>query len=154
MWFAIGYTAYPGQVHREVNEIKKICFIVALLAAAISISLFCGAWAQDAAEFATVRGNLSYGDGTWRANDFGWFYYDLDEDAGGEELQVKDVVGRTAKKGDITYLSRPWSKHFDYAPWGSYEVLALFGKLYLLAILIVLLPMRSAPWPKESLGRY
>jgi S-layer protein (TIGR01567 family) len=131
LWFAIGYTAYPGQVHREVNEIKKICFIVALLAAAISISLFCGAWAQDAAEFATVRGNLSYGDGTWRANDFGWFYYDLDEDAGGEELQVKDVVGRTAKKGDITYLSRPWSKHFDYAPWGSYEVLALFGKLYL-----------------------
>ena len=57
MWFAIGYTAYPGQVHREVNEIKKICFIVALLAAAISISLFCGAWAQDAAEFATAGHN-------------------------------------------------------------------------------------------------
>ena len=93
--------------------------------------LLSGAWAQEAVEATTVRGHISDGNGVWRADDFGWFYYDLDEDTGGEELRIKDLEGRTAKKGDIVYSSCTWSKQFEYAPWGSYEVVALLGKPYL-----------------------
>ena len=67
------------------------------------LCLATGAYAQDAVEAAYVRGHFSDGDGVWRAGDFGWFYYDPDEDRGGEELIV-DVQGRTVEKGHITLL--------------------------------------------------
>ncbi len=112
-------------------KIRKICFIVTLLAITINLWLLSGAIAQDAVEAASVRGHLADGDAVWRADDFGWFYYDLDDDTGGEELLIKDLEGRTAKKGSIVYSSRTWSKQFEYAPWGSYEVVGLLGKPYL-----------------------
>ena len=95
--------------------------------------LLSGAIAQEAVQLATVRGHLAIGEAeaVWRADDFGWFYYDLDDDTGGEELRVKDLEGRTAKKGSIVYSSRTWSKQFEYAPWGSYEVVGLMGKPFL-----------------------
>ena len=112
-------------------KIIKIRFAIALAIIAMHLVLLSGAIAQEAVVAASVRGHLADGDAVWKADDFGWFYYDLDDDTGGEELLVKDLEGRTAKKGSIIYSSRTWSKQFEYAPWGSYEVVALMGKPFL-----------------------
>ena len=112
-------------------KIIKIGLAIALAIIAMHLGLLSGAIAQDAVEVASVRGHLAHGDAVWRADDFGWLYYDLDDDSGGEELLIRDLEGRTAKKGSIVYSSRPWSKQFEYAPWESYEVVALMGKPYL-----------------------
>ena len=85
--------------------------------------------AQEISEAASVRGHFANGDGIWRADDFGWFYYDLDEDVGGETLQI-DLDDRAADKGQIDYTSRVLVEQFEYKPWGSFEKVAFFGKPY------------------------
>jgi len=111
--------------------IIRIVLVMALTITVMHLGLLSGAIAQDAIEVATVRGHLADGNAIWRADDFGWFYYDLDKNSGGEELLIKDLEGRRAKKGSIIYSSRTWSKQFEYAPWGSYGVVGLMGKPYL-----------------------
>lgn len=80
-------------------------------------------------EAASVRGHFGYGNDTWKSNDFGWFYYDLDNDLGGETLRI-ELKNRTAEKGHITYSSTPWIQHFEYEPWGSFQAISYLGKLY------------------------
>jgi len=92
--------------------------------------LTAGALGQDAVDAAYVRGHFSSGDGVWRASDFGWFYYDLDEDTGSEVLTV-NVTGRTAMEGDIVYSSRAWTTDFEYGPWGKFQEVAFLGIPYL-----------------------
>ena len=92
--------------------------------------LLSAASAQEPVEAAEVRGHFSDGNGVWSADDFGWFYYDLDKDLGGEQLKI-DLQGRVAEKGHIVYSSKAWSRQFEYEPWGSYQVVAFLGKLYL-----------------------
>jgi len=99
--------------------------ILAALAAALP-----AASAQEAVESAYIRGHISGGDGIWRADDFGWFFYDLDKGQGGEQLRI-NVSGRTADKSKIVYSSHAWTRDFEYEPWGSYEAVAFLGKLYL-----------------------
>jgi len=102
------------------------------LAAAILVLAVVPVWlasAQEISEAASVRGHFAYGDGVWRADDFGWFYYDLDEDLGGEMLQI-DLKDRTAEKGHIVYSSKIWTEQFQYGPWGSFQRVAFFGKPY------------------------
>jgi S-layer protein (TIGR01567 family) len=111
-------------------EIRKIWLTVALAIIAMHLVLLSTASAQDPVESAEVRGHMSNGNGTWSAGDFGWFYYDLDKAAGGEQLKI-GLQGRSAEKGQIVYSSKPWSREFEYKPWGSYNVLAFLGKLYL-----------------------
>jgi len=110
------------------------CIRAVYLAAAAMLVLLFGlissSFAQDAMEAAYVRGHFGYGDDVWRASDFGWFYYDLDKDQGGEELKI-DLDGRTAEKGHLVYSSSVWSQEFEYKPWGSYQAVAFFGKPYL-----------------------
>ena len=67
-------------------EIRTIWFIAAAAMLVLLFGLVSSAFAQEPVEAAFVRGHFSEGDGIWRANDFGWFYYDLDKDQGGEEL--------------------------------------------------------------------
>lgn len=92
--------------------------------------LVSSAFAQQPVEAAFVRGHFSYGDGIWRADDFGWFYYDLDKDQGGEELRI-DVQERVAEKGNIVYSSKTWTSEFEYEPWGSFQEIGILGKPYL-----------------------
>jgi S-layer protein (TIGR01567 family) len=92
--------------------------------------LVSSAFAQEPVEAAFVRGHFSEGNGIWRANDFGWFFYDLDQDQGGEELVI-DLQGRTAEKEHIVYSSKTWSQRFEYEPWGSFHEVAFLGKPYL-----------------------
>ena len=85
--------------------------IAAMLLALLIVPLVLGpvANAQEAVESAYVRGHISDGNGIWRADDFGWFYYDLDENQGGEQLEV-ELDGRVADKDKIVYTSNAWSK--------------------------------------------
>ena len=76
--------------------------MVALAIIAMHIVLLSAASAQEPVEAAEVRGHTSNGNGTWSADDFGWFYYDLDKDTGGEQLKIS-LQGRSAEKGQIVY---------------------------------------------------
>jgi S-layer protein (TIGR01567 family) len=89
--------------------------------------------AQNPVETALVRGHFSSGDGIWRADDFGWFYYDLDEAQGNEALSVDIDVdeGRRAKKSHVVYNTTTWDDQFQYKPWGSYKSISFLGKHYL-----------------------
>jgi S-layer protein (TIGR01567 family) len=84
----------------------------------------------DLVEAAFIRGHFSNGNGIWLADDFGWFYYNLDEDLGGEELKI-DMQGRTAEKGHIIYSSKTWMQQFKYEPWGCFYEVAFWGNAYL-----------------------
>jgi len=88
------------------------------------------AFAQEPVEAAFVRGHFSEGNGIWRADDFGWFFYDIDKDLGGEELRV-DLRGRTAEQEHIVYTSKTWLQQFEYGLWGSFHKVAFLGKPYL-----------------------
>ncbi len=124
-----------SRIHSK-KRCSRIRIIWAIAAAAIFALLLAlpvlvpGVFAQDAVESAYVRGHISNGDGIWRADDFGWFYYDLDMDQGGEQLQI-DMDGRLADKNKIVYSSSTWFKPFDYEPWGSYRAVAFLGRLFL-----------------------
>jgi S-layer protein (TIGR01567 family) len=102
-----------------------------LLPLVVVILLFVLSSAASAqTEEAFVRGHFSGGDGTWNPKDFGWFYYDLDEDVGGESLSV-DLDGKLAEKNHIIYASKVFSSDFNFKPWGCYETIAFLGKPYL-----------------------
>jgi S-layer protein (TIGR01567 family) len=109
---------------------KRHRFLLILAEFTLLLMLISQASAQQPVEAAMVRGHLSEGDGIWRAEDFGWFYYDLDESQGGEMLSA-DVDGRTAEKSRIIYDSRAWSSKFRYESWGTYMSIAFLGKHYL-----------------------
>ena len=106
----------------------RIIWLIALQI--LLLTLFPIASAQEPVEAAVVRGHFSNGDGLWRADDFGWFYYDLDDAVGGEQLKI-DLAERTAEKGHIVYSSRAWLNEFEYEAWGSYQAVAFLGKRYL-----------------------
>ncbi len=108
----------------------KIRIIWLIAVQVLLLTLFPCASAQEPVEAAVVRGHFSNGDGLWRADDFGWFYYDLDDAVGGEQLKI-DLVERTAEKGHIVYSSRAWLNEFEYEAWGSYQAVAFLGKRYL-----------------------
>ena len=77
-----------------------------------------------------VRGQFSGGNGSWNAESFGWFYYDLDEGASGERLTI-EAEGRDVKKGHLIYSSEVWTEEFDFEEWGRYQAVAFLGKRYL-----------------------
>jgi S-layer protein (TIGR01567 family) len=97
----------------------------------IIMTLTSGASAQQPVEAAFVRGQFSEGNGTWQPDNFGWFYYDVDKDVGGERLSVNVMEERLAEKGDVIYSSTVWPQNFEYKPWGSYNAVAFLGKPYL-----------------------
>jgi len=114
---------------RMSGSIKAYLGTTVLILSLVLALLSCAS-AQQPHEAAFVRGHFSEGNGTWSAEDFGWFYYDLDNGIGGEQLSI-DMEGRLAEKGHIIYTCRAWSSDFDYKPWGSYRSVAFLGKLYL-----------------------
>ncbi len=79
---------------------------------------------------AEVRGTFSGGNGSWDAESFGWFYYDLDEGVGGERLAA-EAEERRIPEGHLYYSSRVWTEEFDYPGWGRYQAVAFLGKKYL-----------------------
>ena len=98
-------------------EIRIVWFRSARALAFFAVFLILsGASAQEPVEAAFVRGYFSEGSGVWRADDFGWFYYDMDNAQGGEQLHI-DLQGRLAEKNHIVYSTKTWSRQFEYNPW-------------------------------------
>lgn len=135
MGYSIGYTRYAGCYwSSEYVSIGGIIFIrnggslIRFTAVLCVFILLNGAMGQ-VTDRALVRGHLSEGYGIWKAEDFGWFYYDLDEGVGGEQLQI-ETDDLHIEIGDIVYSSRTWSDEFEFDPWGSYSSISLFGKRY------------------------
>ena len=79
---------------------------------------------------AEVRGHFSDGGAIWNAEDFGWFYYDLDEGTGGESLSVQ-VEDRRVRAGHLVYSSGIWTEEFEFDGWGRHQAVAFLGKRYL-----------------------
>lgn len=112
--------------------------LLVLLGFAISSS-----YGQEAEEAAYIRGHFGYGPDLWSADDFGWFYYDLDDDSGREELSI-DPVGRTVEKGHLIYSSKSWTEEFQHKPWGSFSAVAFMGRPFLAGY-------RESPFTEEVL---
>src|SRR5512136_35438 len=104
----------------------KVYLGVSFLLLALIWQFFPCSLAQGPVEVIYIRGHFSTGDGIWLANDFGWFYYDLDDASGGEQLSVS-INGRTVEKNHIIYNSTIWPTQFEYKPWGSYQSIAFLG---------------------------
>jgi S-layer protein (TIGR01567 family) len=109
---------------RKMGTAGLLGLLVLLALSAMTI----GASAQ--APEALVRGSFSDGNGSWNAESFGWFYYDLGEGVGGERLNV-EAEGREVKEGHLIYSSEVWTEEFDFDEWGRYEAVAFLGKRYL-----------------------
>lgn len=101
---------------------RSLLVLLSLLAMALEAS------AQ--VPMAEVRGSFSDGNGSWDAESFGWFYYDLDEGVGGERLTV-EADGRRVREGHLSYSSRVWTEEFDFPGWGRYQAVAFLGERYL-----------------------
>jgi len=119
----------------HLQSFRKICLsrpgisILALTLAALALCALPCASGQ-LTEASLVRGSLSTGSDEWSASDFGWFFYDIDQNAGGERLSIKPS-GRMVEKGGLTYTSSAWSRSFKFRPWGQYLAVAFLGKPYL-----------------------
>jgi len=113
---------------RVVSRTVGILVILAILAILVLLANAMGASGQVSE--ALVRGSFSVGNGSWNAETFGWFYYDLDEGTGGERLTI-EAEGREVKEGHLVYSSQVWTEEFDFDEWGSYQAVAFLGKRYL-----------------------
>lgn len=118
-----------GESKKKAMRIGEYVSVNIFILSLILVLLGCAS-AQQPHEAAIIRGHFSEGNGTWRAEDFGWFYYDIDKGVGGEQLSV-ELEGRLAEKGHIVYSSHDWFSDFEYKPWGRYKTVAFLGKRYL-----------------------
>ncbi|KAF5419149.1 MAG: hypothetical protein C5S49_00835 [Candidatus Methanogaster sp.] len=67
----------------------------------------------------------------WDHMNFEGFYYNLDDDLGTEELQVKEIRSTIIDEGDLVYATTPQLVSFDLSSeWGSYEVIGFMAEPY------------------------
>lgn len=77
----------------------------------------------------TVRGTIADGNRSWNVNDFEGFFYDIDEDVGGETLQAT-VSDRDISAGGLAYTTTASDAGFDYDGWGDFEVIGFLAEKY------------------------
>ena len=79
-----------------------------------------------------IRGTIvdpAEGEFTWTPYNFEGFYYDIDDDVGTETLTAR-FSGERIADGDLTYGTYPQSVPFEYAEWGSYNVIGFLAEKY------------------------
>ncbi len=70
---------------------------------------------------------------SWNYDNFPGFYYDLDNDLGREELEIRisgDLEDGVLNPGDVVYKATAQSTTFDFADWGKYYVIGFLGEKY------------------------
>ncbi len=78
-----------------------------------------------------LRGTVAEGEGyVWTPLNFEGFYYNIDEGVGTESLEITSLSGRTIGSGDLVYRSVPQQVSFEYAPWGSFNVIGFLAEKY------------------------
>jgi len=77
----------------------------------------------------TIRGQVAIGDSTWNPQNFAGFYYDLDDDAGTEELitTLTDIELSGSEPFGLSYQTTAEEKPFRFNGWGSYSVIGFMG---------------------------
>jgi S-layer protein (TIGR01567 family) len=67
----------------------------------------------------------------WNTNNFPGFYYDIDQNAGNEMINLTLAYGRFSEPDGILYTTSKHSKNFEFDKWGSYDVIGFLGEPYL-----------------------
>ncbi len=69
---------------------------------------------------------------TWTAESFSGFYYDLDSGFSSETMTIKldDYSDRSIGSGDLEYTTTPINTKFEYADWGSYQIIGFMAENY------------------------
>jgi|GEM_PF-1766521 len=76
-----------------------------------------------------IRGEVASGSFEWTPDNFGGFWYDLDEDMGNETLTAV-VSGRSIYTGNLVYRTTPQEVSFEYSPFGKYQATGFMGEKY------------------------
>jgi S-layer protein (TIGR01567 family) len=78
---------------------------------------------------ALVNPSLEY---TWTAESFSGFYYDLDSGSSSETMTIKldTYSDRSISSGDLEYTTEPINTKFEYANWGSYQIIGFMAERY------------------------
>jgi len=109
--------------------LRRHCAIIA--AVLISIA-FAGSGASALLE---MRGEVQLAEDeselAWNTNNFPGFYYDIDQNAGNEMINLTLAYGRFSEPDGIIYTTSKHSKNFEYDDWGSYDVIGFLGEPYL-----------------------
>jgi S-layer protein (TIGR01567 family) len=66
---------------------------------------------------------------SWSAQEFAGFYYDLDDDAGGERLSLSITNGSVEGSGAV-YSTRAKEEPIEFSAWGSRWTLGFLGKAH------------------------
>jgi len=108
--------------------LRKITFTALILAviaagavAAIDTHTGDRVWTKDA--------NHSSDYYYWTPQTFSGFYYDLDNNVGGETINITNIKG-TIDEGDINYTTSPQLVDFQFEDWGQYEVIGFMADKY------------------------
>jgi S-layer protein (TIGR01567 family) len=65
----------------------------------------------------------------WTPYNFEGFYYDIDEDVGGERLKVL-ISGTSIDESDLEYETEPQPVDFEFSEWGKYDVIGFMAEKY------------------------
>lgn len=77
-----------------------------------------------------IRGKVATDGATWTADDFAGFYYDIDDNIKTEELTTIVTDGKLLEPDGVTYTTTAQSDDFDFAAWGSYNVIGFMAEKY------------------------
>jgi S-layer protein (TIGR01567 family) len=95
-----------------------------------------------------VRGEVANGSFTWTPDNFGGFWYDIDEDTGNETLKAV-VNGRDIYNGNLIYTTTPQEVNFSYSNFGKYQVIGFMADKYFAGYTANTTP----PKPTASVGK-
>ncbi len=76
-----------------------------------------------------IWGAAAIGSSTWTPENFGGFFYDIENAAGNETLEAS-VRGKDIESGGLTYTTTSQEVNFGYSPFGSYEVIGFMGERF------------------------
>ncbi len=82
-----------------------------------------------------IWGSIATGDSKWTPQSFHGFYYDIDDDTGGESLTTRITDGRMLSgypPYGVTYETIAQEQRFKFKDWGSYKMLPFLGEAYFL----------------------
>ncbi|AFV25288.1 S-layer-related duplication domain protein [Methanolobus psychrophilus R15] len=66
----------------------------------------------------------------WSSANFEGFYYEFDEGAGAEKLELKEINGRIILENKLVYNSTPEYIPFKHTPWGKYKAVGFITEKY------------------------
>jgi S-layer protein (TIGR01567 family) len=109
------------------NKLTRVVIIALIIILAMIIS----AVAQ-----LEVRSNVATGTNTWTADNFAGFYYDLDDNIKTESLTATVTDGNKLSGNPVdgvrgvVYTTTAQQSEFDFAPWGTYNVIGFLAEKY------------------------